>query len=178
MANYEFAVASEEFIVKPCYIEDVRRAIDFYEESYVDSKGRAFIGSYAETLTDELEVLIDKRTNKVVGTYHTAYQCEEDCIEWNCNRIEQDLKEAGIVDTKESYDIEDFISVPFFDFLMRRTEETSPIIIKEVGHEKLRYLCGSAVILYKGQTKWIELYSEALKFVEELDVLASKGKKE
>lgn len=153
MANYDFVVCSDSFRVKEEAIESMRTALSYFEESEVDSKGNCFIGSYGEQcFTDELKVVIDKRTNKVLGTYDSGYCSLEDFIEENGADIE-----GNIVDTKETYDIEDFQELDFADYIQQNLVEGEHVFIKEVGHEKLRYACGCGLLITKDKQVWIEL---------------------
>ena len=153
MANYDFVVCSDSFRVKEEAIESMRTALSYFEESEVDSKGNCFIGSYGEQcFTDDLKVVIDKRTNKVLGTYDSGYWSLEDFIEENGADIE-----GNIVDTKETYDIEDFQELNFADYIQQNLAEGEHVFIKEVGHEKLRYACGCGLLITKDKQVWIEL---------------------
>lgn len=166
MANYDFVVCSNPFTVKEETIEGVRSAIRYFEESYVDNKGNAFIGSYGEqSYSDDLKVVIDKRTNKVLGTYDSGYCSLEDFIEENGVSIEEELAEQDIV-SEEEYDVEDFREVDFADFIQQNLLEGEYCFIKEVGHEKLRYACGCGFLITKKFTKWIDLDRIAEEYVE------------
>ena len=158
MADYLFVVCSDSFQVKEEAIEGMRTALSYFEESEVDSKGNCFIGSYGEQCyTDDLKVVIDKRTNKVLGTYDSGYWSLEDFIEENGANIEEALAENNIVDTKETYDIEDFQELDFADFIQQNLAEGEHVFIKEVGHEKLRYACGCGFLITKDKQVWIDL---------------------
>lgn len=166
MANYEFVVVSNTFTVKEEAIDDVRRAIGYFEESYIDGKGNAFIGSYGEqTYSDDLKVVIDKRANKVLGTYDNGYYSLEDFIEENGYTIEEGLEELSIP-SGEKYNIEDFREVDFADFIQQNLLEGEYAFIKEVGHEKLRYACGGGLLITKKSMKWIDLDSIAEEYAE------------
>lgn len=166
MADYLFVVASNSFQVKEEAIDDVRRAIEYFEESYIDGKGNAFIGSCGEqTYSDDLKVVIDKRTNKVLGTYDSSYYSLEDFIEENGGSIEEELAEQDIV-SEEEYNVEDFREVDFADFIQQNLLEGEYAFIKEVGHEKLRYVGGCGYLITKNSTKWLDLDSIAEEYVE------------
>ena len=153
MANYNFVVCSDSFRVKEEAIEGMRTALNYFEESEVDSRGNCFIGSYGEQyISDDLKVVIDKRTNKVLGTYDSGYWSLEDFIEENGADIE-----GSIVDTKETYDVEDFQELDFADYIQQNLAEGEHVFIKEVGHEKLRYACGCGFLITKDKQVWIEL---------------------
>ena len=158
MANYEFVVCSDPFRVKEEAIKGMRTALNYFEESEVDSKGNCFIGSYGEqSCADDLKVVIDKRTNKVLGTYDSGYYSLEDFIEENGADIEEALAENNIVDTKETYDIEDFQELDFADYIQQNLAEGEYVFIKEVGHEKLRYACAYGFLITKDKQVWIDI---------------------
>ena len=165
MATYCFVVCSNSFKVKEENIENVSRALEYFEESYVNKKGEAFIGSYQQTLSDDLKVLIYKKTNKVVATYDFSYQMDTDVIEENCYRIEQDLEDAGIP-SEDEYDIEDFEDVEFADFIQQNLADGEHAFIKEVGNEKMRYAVGCGLLISKDLIRWIDLDAEANKALE------------
>lgn len=100
MANYVSVVCSNDFKVKKENIENVRRALDYFEESEVTDEGVAFIGSYEDSMSDELYVVTDKRTNKVIGAYCVDYMSIEDLIENNGSYIEDNLAGTGISVTR------------------------------------------------------------------------------
>ena len=167
MANYEFCVCSDTFTVKQEDIENVRRAIGYFEESEIDSKGNAFIGSYEQTLSDDLLVLIDNRTNKVICTFDDGYISIEDAIEENCDTIEEDLKKANIPSNfDEPYSTEDFRTIPFAEYIQSVLIDKEYVLIKEVGHEKLRYAVGCGLLITQKSIKWIDLYNIAMEIVE------------
>lgn len=168
MANYEFCVCSDTFKIKEENRENVQRAISYFEESEVDSKGNAFIGSYEQTLSDDLLVLIDKRTNKVICTFDDGYSSIEDAIEEYCDVIEEDLKKANIPSNfDEAYDVEDFDTVPFAEYIQSVLVDGDYALIKEVGHEKLRYAVGCGLLITKKSIKWIDIDSIAMQYIEE-----------
>lgn len=166
MADYLFVVASNSFQVKEEAIDDVRRAIEYFEESKVDNEGNAFIGSYGEqTYSDDLKVVIDKRTNKVLGTYDSSYYSLEDFIEENGADIEEELAKQDIV-SEEEYNVEDFREVDFADFIQQNLVDGEYCFIQEVGHEKLRYVIGCGLLITKKSTKWIDLDRVANEYLE------------
>ena len=165
MADYSFAVASNSFRIKEESIDNVRRALLIYDESYVSDKGEAFIGSYDMNVSDTINVVIDKRTNRVIGSYETDFLSLEDCIEENGDTIEEDLKELGIP-SGEEYNVEDFREVDFADFIQQNLLEGEHCFIQEVGHEKLRYVVGCGLLITKKSMKWIDLDCMANEYLE------------
>lgn len=164
MANYISTVLSNSFKVKKEEIENVRRAINIFEESCVDNDGRTVIASYEYSLDDDYYVVIDTRTNKVIGTYNSGYQELEDCIEVNGSLIEEELANAHIK-SEEEYDVEDFKEVPFYNYLQSVIDDTEKyILIKEIGHEKLRYTIAYGVCITKDAIKHFDIDTMALQF--------------
>lgn len=143
MANYESVLVSTVFTVKPEDVENVKRAISYFEESYVDSKNNAFIGSYEQTVSDDLMVVIDTRNNKVLGVYDNCYQDLEDFLDEN---IEE-----------RDYEIEDFKEVPFDKYIQSVLVNGEHVFIKEVGHEKLRYACACGLFISRDRIEWFDL---------------------
>jgi len=156
MADYLFAVASNSFSIKEESISNMRRALLIYDESYVSDKGEAFIGSYNMNLSDTINVVIDKRTGKVIGSYETNYLLLEDCIEENGYTIEEDLKELSIP-SGEEYSVEDFTEVPLTKFIQENLLEGEYVFIKEAGNEKLRYIGAYGLLITKKSEQWISL---------------------
>lgn len=156
MADYLFAVASNSFNIKEESISNMRRALLIYDESYVSDKGEAFIGSYDMSLSDTINVVIDKRTGKVIGSYETDYLSLEDCIEENGYTIEEDLEELGIP-SGEEYNVEDFTEVPLTQFIQENLLDGEYVFIKEAGHEKLRYVGACGLLITKTLIKWLNL---------------------
>lgn len=153
MANYNSVICSNTFEVKEECIDNIKTAISFFEESYVDSVGMAFIGAYEETLSDSLVVLIDKRDNKVLCTFDEDYQTTEDILE--------DLFD------EDKYPIEDLKTVYLFEYIQQALREDSYVFIKEIGHEKLRYAVGCGVLITPTLIRWIDLDAMAKKVLEE-----------
>lgn len=156
MADYLFAVGSNSFRIKEESISNMRRALLIYDESYVSDKGEAFIGSYDMSLSDTINVVIDKRTGKVIGSYETDYLSLEDCIEENGYTIEENLQELGIP-SGEEYNVEDFTEVPLIKFIQENLLKGEYVFIKEAGHEKLRYVGGCGLLITKKSEQWINL---------------------
>lgn len=156
MANYISVIVSNDFKVKTDEIENVRRAISFFEESYVTDEGEAFIGSYENMLSDDILVVIDKRTNKVLTSYDSCNYDLSDVVEENGSFIEDCLGEASIV-SEDEYDINDFEEIDFCKYIQSVLADDSYAFIKEVGHEKLRYAVGCGVLITKDINKWLDL---------------------
>ena len=156
MADYLFAVGSNSFNIKEESIDNMRRALLIYDESYVSDKGEAFIGSYDMNVSDTINVVIDKRTNRVIGSYETDYLSLEDCIEENGDTIEEDLQELSIP-SEEEYNVEDFTEVPLTEFIQENLLEGEHVFIKEAGNEKLRYIGACGLLITKTLIKWLNL---------------------
>lgn len=156
MANYVSVVVSNDFKVKEDSIDNVRRAISYFEESYVSEIGDTFIGSYENMLSDSILVVIDKRTNKVLASYDSDNYDISDVIEENGSYIEDNLEKANIV-SEDEYDINDFEEIDFCKYIQSVLEDDSYAFIKEVGHEKLRYAVGCGVLITKDTIKWLDL---------------------
>ena len=156
MADYLFAVGSNSFNIKEESIDNMRRALLIYDESYVSDKGEAFIGSYDMNVSDTINVVIDKRTGRVIGSYETDYLSLEDCIEENGDTIEEDLKELSIP-SEEEYNVEDFTEVPLTEFIQENLLEGEYVFIKEAGNEKLRYIGACGLLITKTLIKWLNL---------------------
>ena len=165
MADYEFVVASNSFNIKEESISNMRRALLMYDESHVSDKGEAFIGSYDMNLSDTINVVIDKRTGKVIGSYETDYLSLEDCIEENGYTIEEGLEELSIP-SGEEYSVEDFTEVPLIEFIQENLLEGEYVFIKEVGHEKLRYVGACGLLITKKSKQWISLDRAAEELLE------------
>lgn len=151
MANYEFVVCSNSFTVKKEAMEDVRKAISCFEKSEVDKEGNAFIGSYGEqNYSDDLKVVRDKRTNKILGTVDTDYYFLEDFLENN-----------GIEGNSG-----DFEEIDFTKFIQDSLIEGEYCFIKEIGHEKLRYAGADGVLITKDKVTYINLDFIAEKVVK------------
>ena len=149
MANYVSTTCSNSFKVKADNIENVRKALDYFEESYVDDEGNAFIGSYEDSMSDELVVLIDKRTNRVVGTYDFSYQMAEDIID------------------EEEPNMENYLEKDFTEFIQENMLDGEYCLIKEVGHEKLRYAIGCGLLITKNLIRWLDIDAMARKILTE-----------
>ena len=165
MADYYFAVASNSFRIKEEAVENMRRALLIYDESYVSDKGEAFIGSYDMNVSDTINVVIDKRTGRVIGSYETDYFSLEDCIEENGYTIEEDLKELGIP-SGEEYSVEDFTEVPLTQFIQENLLDGEYVFIKEAGHEKLRYVGACGLLITKKSEQWINIDRVAEELLE------------
>ena len=148
MANYESIVCSNKFKVKKESIENVRKALSYFEESCVDDEGNAIIASYGETLSDEIEVLMSKATGEVVGSFDYSAQMAEDLLDVNEN-------------------VDDYYSKGFQEFLQENMLDGEHVFIKELGHEKFRYAISVGLLITKKLVRWIDLDVEAHEILEE-----------
>ena len=151
MANYEFTVVSNEFKTKNN--EEVSRVFQDlgFEESYVTSGGYVFVGSYGEgSYNDDMVVVKEKATGKVIGAYDT-YNGEYSTLQ-------------EFLDSKELKG--DYEEVPLVDYLQDMLEDKEVFVLKEVGNEKLRYVCGCATIIGKDFTEFVNLDYEIEKILE------------
>ena len=173
MANYISVVLSNSFLIDKNKIDDARRAFSYFEESYVDDNGVAFIGSYDQTFSDDLKVLIDKRTNRVIGSYDAGYQDKTDIIEENGDMVEDFLSLMNIK-SEDEYDENDFEEVDFFEYIQSIMTNDLTLngtlnycLIKEVGHEKLRYSVGCGILITKDFIEWIDIDQVATNIMKE-----------
>lgn len=165
MATYQFIVLSNEFKVKKSEIENVRNALSCFGDSFVNEQGETYIASYEQTLSDDIRVLFDKRTKKVICSYDCSCWDKRDMIEENGYLIEDYLKQANIP-SEEEYDEEDFEELDFAEYMQSVLEDKEYILIKETGHEKLRYSVGCGILITKNTIKWIDIDSIAREIID------------
>ena len=166
MANYEFTVVSNEFKVKKSQFENVKNALDCFDESYFNEETNTVkIASYDQDLSDDLVVLYDTRTKKVICSYDSGYWDKTDKIEENGYQIEVYLKQAGI-ESEEEYNEEDFEELDFSEYMQSVLEDNEHILIKETGNEKLRYNVACGILITKKSIQWLDLDRIAMDIVE------------
>ena len=138
--NYNSVTLSNSFKSKKDQVRNMQRALGYFSESYVNKDTlECYIADYDNCYTDDLEVIKDKRTGNVIATFDSGYQTMEDTIEEN------------------SVDTEDFITVPFADFIQEALEEGEHVLIKETGEEGLRYSVACGFLITKTNTMWIDV---------------------
>ena len=171
MADYIFTVASNEFKTKNN--EEVSQVFQDlgFEESYVTSGGYVFVGSYGEgSLNDDMIVVKEKATGKVIGAYDTYNGMFSSLQEFldNLPTIEdEDFDEMSVEDwEKNRLKEEDYSEIPLVDYLQDMLEDKEVFVLKEVGNEKLRYVGGCATIIGKNFTEFVNLDYEIEKIVE------------
>lgn len=158
MANYEFTVISNYFMVKnPSEVLDVFLRLG-YEESYIDEQVETVCLSSYETCwdTDHL-VLVTRKDKKVVGVIPS---CDIDFY-----NLEEWLEETGL-----DYIVDDIEELSISDYIQYQLLDNSYCAIKEVGNEKLRYNIGVADVITKRTTKFFNLDSLIEKYIKELDL--------
>ena len=156
--DYNSVTLSNSFKIKKDQVRNMQRALGYFTKSHVNKDTlECYIADYDNCYTDDLEVVIDKRTGNVIATFNNGYQTMEDTTEENGADIEDDLKEANIKDEKDMYDIEDFTTVPFAEFIQEALEEGEYVLIKETGTEGLRYSVACGFLITKTSTIWIDV---------------------
>ena len=79
----------------------------------------------------------------------------------------EDFNKMSVEDLeKNELKEEDYEEVPLVDYLQDMLEDKEVFVLKEVGNEKLRYVCGCATIIGKDFTEFVNLDYEIEKILE------------
>ena len=142
MANYEFAVASNDYVK----VKDVNEVASVfgalgYDEVYTENNS-VFIGSYNANLNDDDEVIINKETGKVeaVKSYYSDEVCDLDC-----NKVDDE----SIFDDETKYR-----TISSMQYLQEQLLDDEIVAITEVGAEKLVSVGACVVVISKEGIFW------------------------
>lgn len=142
MANYEFAVASNDYVK----VKDVNEVASVfgvlgYDEVYTENNS-VFIGSYDANLNDDDEVIINKETGKAVAVrkYYANEVCDLDCNE---------VDDESIFDDETKYR-----TISSMEYLQEQLLDDEIVAITEAGAEKLRSVGACVVVISKEGIFW------------------------
>lgn len=170
MANYEFTVVSNEFKTKNN--EEVANVFEDlgFEETYTNSNGYVFVGSYGESAWSDDDVVVREiGTGKVIGAYDTYNGMYEDLgsfLQSKSSISDEEFSKMSVEELEDTLQVGNYEEVPLDEYLQEMLEDGQVFVLKEVGNEKLRYNTGCAVIIGKDFVEWIDLDRKIEEFVK------------